>query len=155
MGKYQDFSAAHILRETTFGNFENPKTVILYHFSPSEFCILPKNQTSKPSRSLKWQFLTSWNQSKLISPKIRVPWKLLNFHTVRKILNFPHSAKLITLNYQGCVLNGISNVIICGHSDCKAMSVLHSMEEVSSPNESTSSSNELSSNTPIKAWIMK
>lgn len=74
---------------------------------------------------------------------------------MRKILNFLHSAKLIPLNYQGCVLNGISNVIICGHSDCKAMSVLHSMEEVSSPNESTSSSNELSTNTPIKAWIMK
>ena len=41
----------------------------------------PKYQNSKPSKWLKWQFLTLWNQSKLMSPKIRVAGKLPNSHT--------------------------------------------------------------------------
>ena len=45
-------------------------------------CAAPKNQNSKPSKLLKRQFLTFWNQSKLISHKIRVAGKLLNFQTV-------------------------------------------------------------------------
>ena len=63
------------------------------HLSCCEFCILgnfwhfhvwnvSKNQESKLQKLLKRQFLTFWNHPKLISRKIRVAEKLLNFHNV-------------------------------------------------------------------------
>ena len=43
----------------------------------------PINLTTKPQKLFKWQFLTFWNQQKLISHKIRVvAWKIANFHIV-------------------------------------------------------------------------
>ena len=41
-----------------------------------------RNHKSKPSKVLKWQFLTFWNQPKLISRNTRVARKSLNFHIV-------------------------------------------------------------------------
>ena len=43
-----------------------------------------KSQNSKPPKLLEWQFLTFWNQPKLISHKIRVAGRLLNFHSSQK-----------------------------------------------------------------------
>ena len=100
----QDFSANQILLEINFGHFrqfEAPKTRIFDHLSSSEYCIFgnfslfqmwnffpkkkKKNQVSsiKLTELLKIQFLTFWNQPKLISRKTWVPGKLLDFHTVR------------------------------------------------------------------------
>ena len=62
----------------------SPKNYHFDHFSSSEFwivfedfwhfqvCNFSKNQNSTPLKLLKQQFLTSWNQLKLISRKIRV-----------------------------------------------------------------------------------
>ena len=47
----------------------------------------PKNQNSNPPKLLKWKFLTLWRQSKLISHKIRKPWKWLNF----QVAQYPQS----------------------------------------------------------------
>ena len=55
-----------VLREINFGHFEPQKSAIL--------TIL-----------FKRQFLTFWNQPKLISRKIRVAGKWLNFHTVNPL----------------------------------------------------------------------
>jgi len=43
---------------------------------------------SKLLRLVKWQFLTFWNQPKLISHKIRVAEKCISFHTVLKSQDF-------------------------------------------------------------------
>ena len=47
-----------------------------------------KNKNSKPPKWLKWLFSTFWNQLRLLSFKIRVEGKLLNFHTVQKKSTF-------------------------------------------------------------------
>ena len=65
----------------------------LYHFCSSEFWIfgkcLPFSSVKFPKiiiwsiqKLLEWQFLTSWNQPKLISRKIKVAKKFVNFHIV-------------------------------------------------------------------------
>ena len=88
--KIHDYSEYQILCEINFGSFEAPKTAILtnwaalnfdsfWHFQVWNFS---KNQYAKPPKWLKWQFLTLWNQLKLIWRKIRVAGKLLNFITV-------------------------------------------------------------------------
>ena len=51
-------------------------------------CEIPKNQNSKPRKLSKWQFLNLLKLAKLISGKIRVVGKLLNFLTVYKKLIF-------------------------------------------------------------------
>ena len=72
-------------------DFRRPKTAILYIIAAKNFAflgifdnfkceILPK---IKPSKMLKWHFLTFWYQVKLISRKIRVVGKWLNFQTVQ------------------------------------------------------------------------
>ena len=74
MWKFQDFYALQIL---------SPKNYHFDHFSSSEFWIFEdfwhfqvwnfsKDQNTTPLKLLKRQFLTSWNQLKLISRKIRV-----------------------------------------------------------------------------------
>ena len=75
-----------------FWSFWCPKNCHFDHLSNSEFWIFgnfwhiqvsnSKNQDSKPTELLKRQILTFWNQQKLISRKIRVHGKLLNFCTV-------------------------------------------------------------------------
>uniref|UniRef100_A0A2P2HYT1 Carbonic anhydrase n=1 Tax=Hirondellea gigas TaxID=1518452 RepID=A0A2P2HYT1_9CRUS len=49
----------------------------------------------------------------------------------------------------GCVLNGIKHVIVCGHSDCKAMNMLHMMR-----NHDTSIREEVKLS-PLKAWLIR
>ena len=78
--------------KSILADFRRPKTAILYIIAAKNFaflgifdnfkCEIPKNQTSKPLRWIKWPFLTFSNQPKLISRKIRVAGKLLNFHAV-------------------------------------------------------------------------
>ena len=48
----------------------------------------------------------------------------------------------------GIAVNKIKHVVICGHSDCKAMSVLHSVID------SKFDSRELATS-PIKSWLAK
>ena len=75
-------------------SYRSPKNCHFDHLSSYEFWILEnfshfqewnffKNQNSKPSKLLKQHYSTFWNQTKLISCKIRVAAKLLNFHTVK------------------------------------------------------------------------
>ena len=47
----------------------------------------------------------------------------------------------------GCVVQGIKHVIVCGHSDCKAMNALYSLHKAEqwSPDQKEQS--------PIKAWL--
>jgi len=50
----------------------------------------------------------------------------------------------------GVAVNNIRHVVICGHSDCKAMNLLHSLRE----DAASIKLNELS-HSPIKAWLLK
>lgn len=47
----------------------------------------------------------------------------------------------------GVAVNKIRHVVICGHSDCKAMSVLHSVKDLKDSKALAGS--------PIKAWLSK
>ena len=47
----------------------------------------------------------------------------------------------------GCVIQGIKHVIVCGHSDCKAMNNLYALHKAAHW-----SSDELAQS-PIKAWL--
>ncbi|XP_066981376.1 beta carbonic anhydrase 1 [Macrobrachium rosenbergii] len=49
----------------------------------------------------------------------------------------------------GCVINGIRHVIVCGHSDCKAMNMLHMMRN------SDRTSQEIIKQSPLKAWLVR
>ena len=75
----------------------NTQSCILNHFSSSTFWNFgtfwhfqvwnfSKNQHSKPLRLLKWQFLTIWNQSKLISRKIRWSRNLISLHLFQVVV---------------------------------------------------------------------
>ena len=48
----------------------------------------------------------------------------------------------------GVAVNKIKHVVICGHSDCKAMSVLHSVKDVKFDSKELEAS-------PIKSWLSK
>jgi len=50
----------------------------------------------------------------------------------------------------GVVVNNIRHVVICGHSNCKAMEVLYSLK-----NEAFNTKLHELSNAPIKAWLLK
>lgn len=50
----------------------------------------------------------------------------------------------------GCVINDIRHVIVCGHSDCKAMNLLYSLQENT---ELASLENRRIS--PLKSWLCK
>jgi len=70
----------------------------------------------------------------------------------------PHSSHFDPLNPSpepgvlelGCAVNHIGHVIVCGHSDCKAMNLLHSMRE-----EACSVNLIEMGHTPIRAWLLK
>lgn len=47
----------------------------------------------------------------------------------------------------GCKINGIKHVIVCGHSDCKAMNLLYTVHK------SASWSQDKLVESPIKAWL--
>lgn len=47
----------------------------------------------------------------------------------------------------GCVVNNIRHIIICGHSDCKAMNLLYSLRD---KNQITADQRRIS---PLKAWL--
>ncbi|KAK4304263.1 hypothetical protein Pmani_023781 [Petrolisthes manimaculis] len=49
----------------------------------------------------------------------------------------------------GCVINGIKHVIVCGHSDCKAMNMLHLMRN------SDRTLHEVLKLSPLKAWLVR
>lgn len=49
----------------------------------------------------------------------------------------------------GCVLNGVQHIIVCGHSDCKAMNMLYDLRH----SEATSLNNLRLS--PMKAWLCR
>uniref|UniRef100_A0A336LUC9 Carbonic anhydrase n=1 Tax=Culicoides sonorensis TaxID=179676 RepID=A0A336LUC9_CULSO len=49
----------------------------------------------------------------------------------------------------GCVVNSIRHVIVCGHSDCKAMNLLYQLRD---PNEGTLDKRRIS---PLKAWLLE
>lgn len=46
----------------------------------------------------------------------------------------------------GCVVNGIKHVLVCGHSDCKAMNLLHSVQKAKWDENTLVQS-------PIRAWM--
>lgn len=50
----------------------------------------------------------------------------------------------------GVAVNNIRHVIICGHSDCKAMNLLHSMRE-----EAPTINLKDLTHSPIRAWLLK
>ena len=50
----------------------------------------------------------------------------------------------------GLVVNNIKHIVICGHSDCKAMGVLQTLKK----DDANTQLNELT-NSPIKAWLVK
>ena len=89
-GKFMIFLPTRFYVKSIMVILNPPKTAILtnwaalnfdsfWHFQVWNFS---KNQYAKPPKWLKWQFLTLWNQLKLIWRKIRVAGKLLNFITV-------------------------------------------------------------------------
>ncbi|XP_065335291.1 beta carbonic anhydrase 1 isoform X2 [Cloeon dipterum] len=49
----------------------------------------------------------------------------------------------------GCIVNDIKHVIVCGHSDCKAMNLLHSLQD----EEYASVDNRRIS--PLRAWLCR
>lgn len=49
----------------------------------------------------------------------------------------------------GCVINNIKDIVICGHSDCKAMNLLYELRD---PEESSVTNRRLS---PLKAWLCR
>ena len=89
----QDFSSTQILREINFGHFEGLKTAILTIsvFNFWQFCDIFKIQKIK-NQSLQNSWNNSFwifcNQPNLISRKIRVAGKLLDFRTVTMQLTF-------------------------------------------------------------------
>ena len=76
----------------------------IWNFQLSNFST---NQSSKPLKLLKRQFLTFWNQPKLISRKIRVAGKLLNFHNVE----YPQPKVPIRLPGHVCIWSFILSFI--------------------------------------------
>ena len=48
----------------------------------------------------------------------------------------------------GCVVNDIRHIIVCGHSDCKAMNLLHQLQDP----EFSSRHNRIMS--PLRSWLM-
>lgn len=49
----------------------------------------------------------------------------------------------------GCVVNSIRHVIVCGHSDCKAMNLLYMLRD---PKEATQQHRRMS---PLRAWLLE
>lgn len=49
----------------------------------------------------------------------------------------------------GCVVNCIRHVIVCGHSDCKAMNLLYMLRD---PKEATQQQRRMS---PLRAWLLE
>lgn len=49
----------------------------------------------------------------------------------------------------GCVVNSIRHVIVCGHSDCKAMNLLYMLRD---PKEATQQQRRMS---PLRAWLLE
>ena len=49
----------------------------------------------------------------------------------------------------GCLVNRIRHVIVCGHSDCKAMNLLYTVHK------SDNWSREKLIKSPIKAWLSR
>ncbi|KAF2359995.1 Carbonic anhydrase [Trinorchestia longiramus] len=49
----------------------------------------------------------------------------------------------------GCTINGIKHVIVCGHSDCKAMNMLHLLRNTDI------STREIVKHSPLKAWLVR
>lgn len=47
----------------------------------------------------------------------------------------------------GCIVNNIRHIIVCGHSDCKAMNLLYSLRD---KNQTTDDQRRIS---PLKAWL--
>jgi carbonic anhydrase len=47
----------------------------------------------------------------------------------------------------GCVVNDIRHIIVCGHSDCKAMNLLHQLQDP----EFSSRNNRIIS--PLRSWL--
>ena len=102
--KFSNFPGTLILREIDFGWFQKIKMfrlnieqqslrvwILIFgktsHLKCQKFLEILTSELLKWS---KWQFLTFWRQTKLISRKIWVVGKLLNFHTVGcKSKNFP------------------------------------------------------------------
>ena len=68
-----------------FWQFQRLWNLILVKFLNFPELKFANNQNTTPLKRSKWQFLTFWNQQKLISRKIRVTGKLLNFHIVQSI----------------------------------------------------------------------
>lgn len=77
-------------------------------------------------------------------------------HTVRNAGNIiPHSSHFQDEYFScepaalelGCVVNDIRHIVICGHSDCKAMNLLYSLRDT----DSRSLDNRRIS--PLKAWL--
>ena len=88
-------------------SFWSPKNYHFTHLRSSEFQIFGNfwhfqvwnyyiNQNSMPPKLLKQQFLTFWNEQKLISRKIRTAAQLLNFQVCR-VLWMKMQIKLATL----------------------------------------------------------
>ena len=69
-------------QNSPFYHFRRLWILIFWEFHTSKCEKFPKIQNSELLKWSKWQVLTPWNWSKLISRKIRVAGKLLNFHTV-------------------------------------------------------------------------
>lgn len=69
----------------------------------------------------------------------------------------PHSHHFIDECYScepaglelGCVINDIRHIIVCGHSDCKAMNLLYELQD---PQLSNKENRRLS---PLKSWLLK
>lgn len=67
----------------------------------------------------------------------------------------PHSQFFQDENYScepaglelGCVVNDIRHIIVCGHSDCKAMNLLHQLQDP----EFASRENRIIS--PLRSWL--
>ena len=112
-----------------FWSFWSSKNCCFNHLRSSEFWFFwellifpgvkcPKSQNSNSSKLVKPQFLTLWNQPKLISRKIRVAEKLPNFHT----LESPQSKFPIRLPRS--VLVSIYNLYVHRH-ECTTCALIH------------------------------
>jgi len=108
-----------------FWSFWSPKNNHFDHLSSSEFwifgyfwhlqvCYFQTKTKFKASKIVKWQFLALWNQPKLISRKIRVAGKFVNFNTVEYIQSkFPIRLLQISSkmnNFNGLILSQNQNL---------------------------------------------
>lgn len=95
------------------------------------------------------------------------PQVVLNFFSVRNAANMvPNSATLSTGTSVsteaaalelGCVMNKVKHIVVCGHSDCKAMNLLYTMRQDFEADGTTFKAEVTAENlsSPMRQWLRR